>query len=127
MDSEPVIDEHDLDNNSDLLDDDDDGENVISLNKIKSSINLDPDQKSIADVFIERAHEDNRKLLPEINLQEPFQPSSTPLHLFSRYMVSKVISFLKNVFRQKVVLKNCEIIKNICNSLELFKLLSHFI
>lgn len=90
MDSEPVIDEYDIDNNSDFPDDEDDAENVISLNKIKSSVNLDPDQKSISDVFTERIHEDNRKLSPEINLQEPFQPSSTPVHLLSRYMVSNV-------------------------------------
>ncbi|XP_043479156.1 WD repeat and HMG-box DNA-binding protein 1 [Leptopilina heterotoma] len=71
----------------DIDDDDEDDENVISLNKIKSSVNLDPDQKSVTDILTERVAEETKKLLPVINLQEPFQPSSTPEHLLSRYMV----------------------------------------
>lgn len=74
----------------DIDDDDEDDENVISLNKIKSSVNLDPDQKSVTDILTERVAEETKKLLPVINLQEPFQPSSTPEHLLSRYMVCKL-------------------------------------
>lgn len=93
MTSSDAINGNDYENNLEFAndynddDDDEDNENVISLNKIKSSVNLDPDQKSVTDLLSERVAEETKKLLPVINLQEPFQPSSTPEHLLSRYMV----------------------------------------
>lgn len=90
LNSANEVNENDFDNNLDYLnddDDDDDDDNVISLSKIKSSVNLDPDQKSMTDILTEKVAEETKKLLPVINLQEPFQPSSTPEHLLSRYMV----------------------------------------
>ena len=67
-------------------DDDDDGETVISLNKIKASIECEDDQKSHSDVESEKLHDVNT-FVPEVHLQPPFQPSSSPLHLLSRFMV----------------------------------------
>lgn len=66
--------------------DDDDDDNVISLSKIKASV-IDEDQKSVSSTLSEKVEE--KRVLPEINLQEPFQPGSSPVHLVSRYMVTK--------------------------------------
>ncbi|XP_058806114.1 WD repeat and HMG-box DNA-binding protein 1 [Phymastichus coffea] len=66
-------------------DDDDDDDNVISLSKIKASV-VNDDQKSISSITSENKYVEKR-VLPEINLQEPFQPGSTPDHLISRYMM----------------------------------------
>lgn len=68
-------------------DDDDDGETVISLNKIKASIEREDDQTSHSDVESEKLHDANT-FVPEVHLQPPFQPSSSPLHLLSRFMVT---------------------------------------
>ncbi|XP_029056611.2 WD repeat and HMG-box DNA-binding protein 1 isoform X1 [Osmia bicornis bicornis] len=77
------------DNDTDVLgddDDDDDGENVISLNKIKASVDNE-DDKSQSDAASEKSQHDVNVLSPEIHLQPPFQPGSSPLHLLSRFMV----------------------------------------
>lgn len=68
-------------------DDDDDAENVISLNKIKASINLEDDQKSNSDVGSEKAPCDTKTFMSNIKLQSSFQPGSTPSHLLSYFMV----------------------------------------
>ncbi|XP_057323397.1 WD repeat and HMG-box DNA-binding protein 1 [Microplitis mediator] len=65
-----------LDNN-----DDDDDENVISLNRIKAT--ADDDQKSVSSVSSAKPS----KAVAEVNMQDPFQPGSTPVHLLSRFMV----------------------------------------
>ncbi|XP_008217215.1 WD repeat and HMG-box DNA-binding protein 1 [Nasonia vitripennis] len=65
-------------------DNDDEDDNVISLSKIKASV-IDEDQKSVSSVVTEKIEE--KRTLPEINLQEPFQPGSSPVHLLSRYMM----------------------------------------
>ncbi|XP_033334142.2 WD repeat and HMG-box DNA-binding protein 1 isoform X2 [Megalopta genalis] len=71
-----------------LLDEeDDDGENVISLDKIKASANLEDDQKSHSDVDSVKQQIEANIFTPEFNLQPPFQPSSSPAHLLSRFMV----------------------------------------
>lgn len=68
--------------------DDDDGEHVISLNKIKKSVEADDDdQRSETDVTSEKSKHDRNVFAPEINLQPPFQPGSSPLHVLSRFMV----------------------------------------
>ncbi|XP_060817522.1 WD repeat and HMG-box DNA-binding protein 1 [Bombus pascuorum] len=68
-------------------DDDDDGGNVISLNKIKASIEFEDDQKSHSDIVSEKSQRDANVFIPEIHLQPPFQPGSSPVHLLSRFMV----------------------------------------
>jgi len=68
-------------------DDDDDGENVISLNKIKASVNLEDDQKSHSDADFEKPSFDTKACVPNIKLQSSFQPGSTPSHLLSYFMV----------------------------------------
>lgn len=46
---------------------------------------------------------EEKRTLPEINLQEPFQPGSSPVHLLSRYMVIKNTEYLLfNLFDQLV-------------------------
>lgn len=68
-------------------DDDDDGENVISLNNIKASVNLEDDQKSHSDASSEKLPYNTKALMPNVKLQSPFQPGSTPSHLLSYFMV----------------------------------------
>lgn len=77
-----------VENDFDLLDNDnDDGENVISLNKIKSSVNLEDDQKSRSDAGSEKLSYSTKAFMPNVKLQSPFQPGSTPSHLLSYFMV----------------------------------------
>uniref|UniRef100_A0A0A9X0K5 WD repeat and HMG-box DNA-binding protein 1 n=2 Tax=Lygus hesperus TaxID=30085 RepID=A0A0A9X0K5_LYGHE len=73
-------------------DDDDDDENVISLGKIKSQTMIHGSQTSLASKS--PRSDDDRSVAgsikyrsPITELQEPFQPSSTPLHLQQRFMV----------------------------------------
>lgn len=82
------------DDNIDNYNDDDDDENVISLNKIKSTINIDDDKLSHSDIGSVR-HENTRQVVPEIYTQEPFQPGSTPIHLLSRFMVWNDIGIVR--------------------------------
>ncbi|XP_070155887.1 WD repeat and HMG-box DNA-binding protein 1 isoform X2 [Polyergus mexicanus] len=70
-----------------LGNDDDDGENVISLNNIKASVNLEDDQKSHSDASSEKLPYNTKALMPNIKLQSPFQPGSTPSHLLSYFMM----------------------------------------
>ncbi|XP_034948517.1 WD repeat and HMG-box DNA-binding protein 1-like [Chelonus insularis] len=93
--AEPIENGHAIDDN--LFpedDDDDDGENVISLNKIKTSVNFDDDQKSVTSDTTENIKE-SKQVLPEIYLQEPFQPGSTPAHLLSRFMMFNDVGMVK--------------------------------
>ncbi|KAK0078713.1 hypothetical protein PV325_002159 [Microctonus aethiopoides] len=76
-------------------DGDDDGDNIISLNKIKSSIDIDDDKKSIVSSISDCTGGNIKNLLPEINLQSSFQPGSTPIHLLSRFMVWNDIGIVK--------------------------------
>lgn len=48
---------------------------------------LDDDQKSHSDVLSEKSKHDTNAFIPEIHLQSPFQPGSSPVHLLSRFMV----------------------------------------
>ncbi|XP_014610650.1 PREDICTED: WD repeat and HMG-box DNA-binding protein 1-like [Polistes canadensis] len=75
-------------------DDDDDGDNVISLNKIKASVGYENDEKS--DIILEKdtAH-DVKNFMPEIRIQPPFQPGSSPIHLLSRFMVWNHVGIVK--------------------------------
>ncbi|XP_076761304.1 WD repeat and HMG-box DNA-binding protein 1 isoform X2 [Xylocopa sonorina] len=75
------------DSNTDVAEEDDDGENVISLNKIKALAELDDDQKSYSDAVSVKSQQDTNAIVPEIHLQPPFQPGSSPTHLLSRFMV----------------------------------------
>ena len=75
-------------------DDDDDDENVISLNKIKTSVGLgDDDGRNFKENF--DTHTESKATIPEINLQAPFQPGSSPIHLLSRFMVWNEIGIVK--------------------------------
>jgi hypothetical protein len=83
--TEPITNEHKSDDNIIFNgDNDSDNDNEISLNKIKASV-LNDDQKSVSDISEKKDEE--KQTLPQINLQEPFQPGSSPSHLLSRYMV----------------------------------------
>lgn len=78
-------------------DDDDDGENIISLNKIKASVEHRDDEKS--DFTLEKmqdAMHNVKSFMPEIRIQPPFQPGSSPIHLLSRFMV-KLFFLIKNM------------------------------
>ncbi|XP_076237790.1 WD repeat and HMG-box DNA-binding protein 1 [Calliopsis andreniformis] len=77
----------DVGDNNILPDEEDDGENVISLNKIKASVDLEDDQQSHSDVESEKPEQEVNVLAPEIHLQPPFQPGSSPIHLLSRFMI----------------------------------------
>ncbi|KAL0104850.1 hypothetical protein PUN28_016473 [Cardiocondyla obscurior] len=69
------------------LSDDDDDENIISLNKIKASVNIDDDQKNHSDAESEKPAFDRKALIPNVKLQSSFQPGSTPSHLLSYFMM----------------------------------------
>lgn len=60
---------------------------MISLNKIKASVNLEDDQKSHSDADSEKAPRDTKAFMPNIKVQSSFQPGSTPSHLLSHFMV----------------------------------------
>lgn len=62
-----------------------DGENVISLDKIKASAGLQDDEKEDSDDGNSDAPSNNMKIVAD--LQSCFQPGSTPSHLMSYYMV----------------------------------------
>lgn len=79
---------------------DDDGENVISLDKIKASASLQDNEKEDSDD--DDGHSDvspnNVKIVADLQLC--FQPGSTPSHLLSYYMVwcNNNVSTLVDVF-----------------------------
>lgn len=75
-----------LENNV-IVTDDDDGENVISLNKIKSSVTVEDDQKSQSDIASVKSYDTKAVPLSNVKLQSSFQPGSTPSHLLSYFMV----------------------------------------
>lgn len=93
--SKPRNEAFDFEKNEDVLendialpdDEDDDGENVISLNKIKASVNLEDDEISHLDADSEKPPCDTKSFIPNVKLQSPFQPGSTPSHLLSYFMV----------------------------------------
>ncbi|OAD56165.1 WD repeat and HMG-box DNA-binding protein 1 [Eufriesea mexicana] len=99
-----TTDELDLETNGDVKDsnidipevdeDDDDEDNVISLNKIKASTELEDDKKSHSDSVSEKSYDANA-FTPEIHLQLPFQPGSSPKHLLSRFMVWNDIGMVR--------------------------------
>ncbi|CAH0390384.1 unnamed protein product [Bemisia tabaci] len=78
------------------FDDDEEDENDISLDKIKSQYPLEEDALSTKDAPSVREGSESRlsnisavekPILPQLYLQAPFQPSSTPLHLNHRFML----------------------------------------
>lgn len=77
-------------------DDDEDNENVISLEKIKASTlgllsptKANGDRSSIDGDSESRASFAEKRVVPLTDIQDPFQPSSTPAHFQHRYMVKK--------------------------------------
>ncbi|XP_069678187.1 WD repeat and HMG-box DNA-binding protein 1 [Periplaneta americana] len=85
-------------------DDDEDGENVISLEKIKAEASQpvfgdDDDKLSHADADDEDEVESKlsatARIVPKCDLQSPFQPSSTPVHLQHRFMVWNSIGIVR--------------------------------
>ena len=92
-DPPPSNEEERLESNGDINDDnilpdeDQDGEDVISLNKIKASVDAEDDENSHSDARSEKSQHDANVFAPEIHLQPPFQPGSSPVHLLSRFMV----------------------------------------
>lgn len=84
-------------NNTDpnlLMMDEDSGDNVISLEKIKNEsgfgsqngfnkvFNNDDDDSNLSSKVIPQT-----VVTPTVDLQDPFQPCSTPVHLQRRFMV----------------------------------------
>ncbi|XP_057657701.1 WD repeat and HMG-box DNA-binding protein 1 [Diorhabda carinulata] len=67
-------------------DDDDDDENTFSVNKLKKQYMNDIDEDSKQSVAGSSRVPTPRPRTPEIPLQPPFMPSSTPEHLDPRYM-----------------------------------------
>lgn len=66
-----------------------DGENVISLDKIKATVSLQ-DEKEDSDDGNSDVPSNNMKIVAD--LQSCFQPGSTPSHLLSYYMVQYNVS-----------------------------------
>ncbi|XP_015609721.1 WD repeat and HMG-box DNA-binding protein 1 [Cephus cinctus] len=81
--------------NNDDEDDDNENENVISLDRIKASVNLEGDDND-TDAGSERPPSVTRIIAPEIEVQKPFQPGSSPVHLLSRYMVWNDIGMVRH-------------------------------
>ncbi|KYN15387.1 WD repeat and HMG-box DNA-binding protein 1 [Trachymyrmex cornetzi] len=85
-----------MENNIALSDhDDDDDENVISLNKIKASVDLEDDEKSNFDVDSEKPPCDTKTFIPNVKLQSSFQPGSTPSHLLSYFMMWNDVGMIR--------------------------------
>lgn len=76
------------------MSDEESGDNVISLEKIKNESGfsnqngfkayndeIDDDNSNLSTKFIPQT------VTPTVNLQNPFQPCSTPVHLQRRFMV----------------------------------------
>ncbi|XP_021932631.1 WD repeat and HMG-box DNA-binding protein 1 isoform X1 [Zootermopsis nevadensis] len=85
-------------------DDDDDNENVISLDKIKAELSQpsffgDNDKLSHAvaddDDDVESKISGVARIAPVCDLQPPFQPSSTPVHLQHRFMVWNSVGIVR--------------------------------
>ncbi|KYM96439.1 WD repeat and HMG-box DNA-binding protein 1 [Cyphomyrmex costatus] len=96
--SEVILDfeqNEDVMENDILSDNDDDDENVISLNKIKASINLKNDEKSNFDVDFEKPSCDTKTFIPNVKLQSSFQPGSTPSHLLSYFMMWNDVGMIR--------------------------------
>lgn len=81
-------------------DDDEDNENVISLEKIKASTlgllsptKANGDRSSIDGDSESRASFAEKRVVPLTDIQDPFQPSSTPAHFQHRYMVKNFFGF----------------------------------
>ncbi|GJQ71634.1 hypothetical protein Trydic_g11333 [Trypoxylus dichotomus] len=73
-------------------DDDDDGENVVSLEKLKSSVmGIEPELQFDK----ESSASSSRPRTPEIPMQSPFMPSSTPVHLSPRYLCWNDVGIVK--------------------------------
>lgn len=82
-----------------MMSDEESGDNVISLEKIKNESGFgigsqngikaynddDDDDSNLSTKYIHQA------VTPNINVQNPFQPCSTPVHLQRRFMVNKFI------------------------------------
>jgi len=77
-----------------MTEDEESGDNVISLDKIKNESGFGSQNvfKTLNDVDDDDNSNSSSKFHPEIvtptvNLQNPFQPCSTPVHLQRRFMV----------------------------------------
>ncbi|KAI4502565.1 hypothetical protein M0802_002477 [Mischocyttarus mexicanus] len=79
-----------------INDDDDDDDNVISLDKIKASVGYEDDKNS--DIMLDKVQDtahDVKSFMPEVRIQPPFQPGSSPIHLLSRFMVWNDVGIVK--------------------------------
>lgn len=87
---------------------DDDGENAISLDKIKASL-LDNEKEDSDDGSSEAPPKDVKMVA---DLQSCFQPGSTPSHLLSYYMVRcnnsvSILYILVDVFIKFLDVRRC--------------------
>lgn len=83
------------------MSDEESGDNVISLEKIKNESGFGLGSQNGIKVYDDDDDDDNDSNLssklvhqiitPSINLQNPFQPCSTPVHLQRRFMVNKLV------------------------------------
>ncbi|RZC41194.1 WD repeat and HMG-box DNA-binding protein 1 [Asbolus verrucosus] len=76
-------------------DDDEDGENVISVEKLKKEVMGDVESELNFDIRSSAAPSPRPKT-PEIPLQAPFMPSSTPEHLNPRYLCWNEVGVIRS-------------------------------
>ncbi|XP_025153504.1 WD repeat and HMG-box DNA-binding protein 1 isoform X2 [Harpegnathos saltator] len=76
------------------VEEDDNEENAISLDKIKASANLQDNENEDSDDGSSDAPANNMKIVAD--LQSCFQPSSTPSHLLSYYMVWNDVGMVRS-------------------------------
>ncbi|PSN43420.1 WD repeat and HMG-box DNA-binding protein 1 [Blattella germanica] len=81
--------------------DDEDNENAISLEKIKAELSQ-PNLEDLDKLSNEDAEDDVEsrmslvtKVVPSCDLQSPFQPSATPVHLQHRFMVWNSVGIVR--------------------------------
>ena len=86
-------------------DDDDDNENSFSIRKIKKETGFleDGEEKPAAADIVQRVNQIEAAPTPqpepptfEVDIQEPFQPGSTPVHLQSRFMTWNQVGIVKS-------------------------------
>lgn len=79
------------------FDNDEDNENAISLEKLKNDTLRPSSAQSsgLSNGNVSRAQSPERPRTPPINLQPPFQPSSTPAHLEHRFLVYNDVGIIQ--------------------------------
>lgn len=78
------------------MDDDDDDENVISLEKLKKDYTLNDSDEELSKLGRDSSRSPTpRPRTPDVELQRPFMPSSTPDHLDPRYLCWNQVAVIR--------------------------------